>query len=364
MAHALGDSFGFGVIRYLPARAANVGCILWAAIALVSGGGWSSRAYAENMRAGKPPKANAAGETPHGGGDVLKGDGASAGKGRYAIGARKGTCDDCLRGDIGCGQTITGSLAAGDCDLLGDGSYAETYRVVLSEPSRVTVSLSSASFDAYLLVTEEGCTESIAENDDCGSTDSCLVLDLAAGAYFVFANSVYAGETGSYTLSVACVPPLCKRCVVGKIACGETVTGTLSFGDCDFGDGSYVDVYRLDVAQKGFVTVALRSAELDPYLCILSADCVLRGANDDCDDTTYSSCLTLFLEAGTYFLYANCYDPGSTGAYELEVVACVCPAPDVPGDAFPGTGRSRRTARRHEERRSSTGPTTAVRNTK
>lgn len=320
----------FGARRVLAARAA---CVVSATLVVVLGHvAWEPTAYAAVTSAVKLPKGILEdGRAPRDGG-ILKGDGVHADRGRDLTGRRDETCEQCLKGDIACGQTISGSLAAGDC--LVAGCYADAYRIVLAERARLTVNLTSGSFDTYLLIVDATCTKLVAENDDCGSTEeSCLARDLDAGMYFIFATSYSSGELGSYSLSATCPPPLCESCVSGTIACGQTLGGALSSGDCDLGDGTYVDLYRFDLPQRSFVTINMRSIALDSFLLVASESCEWVGYNDDCDETL-SSCVTMYMEAGTYFIFANSYDV-DTGPYELEIAECVCPAPESPDEPFP-----------------------------
>ncbi|MBN1444030.1 MAG: trypsin-like peptidase domain-containing protein [Planctomycetes bacterium] len=257
-------------------------------------------------------------------------------------------CEDCVAGEIACGETITGTLDAGDCDL-GDGSYVDVYRLELADARRVSINLSSAAFDTYLIVTDTVCTSAVASNDDCpgGGLNSCLTVNLPAGTYFILANSYSGGETGTYTVQVGCgeIVSLCDDCVAGTIACGQAVTGALEAGDCDPGDGTYVDVYRFDQTADQQVSISLTSADFDTYLIVEDAACATTDGvvayNDDCGDSL-DSCLTVSLPAGTWFIFANSYGDGETGAYQLELTWCGCrPEPAAPAAPSPVHGASR-----------------------
>jgi hypothetical protein len=104
------------------------------------------------------------------------------------------------------GQTVSGSLDSTDPEM-GDGSYYDLYRVTLRAGETIVVTLRSSAFDAYLSVGrmvggefEEG------DSDDggAGGTDARVTLVAAeAGEYYIRANSLGGGQTGSYTLELA-----------------------------------------------------------------------------------------------------------------------------------------------------------------
>ena len=101
----------------------------------------------------------------------------------------------------------TGTLEAGDC-LQTDGSYQDFYAFRLSEPARVDLDLTSREFAPYLFLLEANLATSnplveIARDRNEGRDDrASLALDLDAGLYLVYANSVTADEEGDYTLTV------------------------------------------------------------------------------------------------------------------------------------------------------------------
>ncbi|WP_332639957.1 pre-peptidase C-terminal domain-containing protein [Brevundimonas sp.] len=106
-------------------------------------------------------------------------------------------------GGIAIGQTVSGSLDAGD-DTLDSGEYVDTFRFAGQRGQRVAVELTSTAFDAYtILRTPSGEQQ---ENDDArdGGHDSRLDTVLAEdGEYEVMVTSYAPGETGSYRFSVS-----------------------------------------------------------------------------------------------------------------------------------------------------------------
>ncbi|KQY73550.1 hypothetical protein ASD25_27180 [Brevundimonas sp. Root1423] len=106
-------------------------------------------------------------------------------------------------GGITIGQTVSGSLDAGD-DTLDSGEYVDSFRFTGRRGQRVAVELTSSAFDAYtILRTPSGDQQ---ENDDArdGGHDSRLDTVLAEdGEYEVMVTSYAPGETGSYRFSVS-----------------------------------------------------------------------------------------------------------------------------------------------------------------
>jgi hypothetical protein len=120
----------------------------------------------------------------------------------------------------------------------------------------------------------------------------------------------------------------CLGCVSTPIECGDTVTGALETGECLLQDDSFFDLYSFEIVERSGVDITLGSPTFDTYLIILGPDCSLIGENDDCGDATDSCLIGGVLDPGTYFVVANSFDPGDTGAYTLSVT-CGEPPPSV-----------------------------------
>ena len=101
------------------------------------------------------------------------------------------------------GEEVRGQLATGDA-VLADDSFADVY-VFRGEPGdRVSLTLRSAAFDAYLTVSalDGGELTAVGQDDDGGGgTDAQVHVTVGGtGMYAVQANSYGAGATGAYTL--------------------------------------------------------------------------------------------------------------------------------------------------------------------
>jgi hypothetical protein len=234
------------------------------------------------------------------------------------------TCSGCVVGDIACGAAVGGNLDAADCALPADDSSVDVYRLVLLEPLRVSVELSSTAFDPFVWVWGEDC-KVLASNDDCTEGDfslSCLVVDLVPGTYYVGANSFSPGESGSYTLTVDCDEVnICDDCDAAPLTCGGTVNGTLEKGDCRLpADGTFVDLYRLELAEPARVRLSLAGGGgFTPAVFVVDATCQTLGVGGVCMPADPArACLTLDLGPGAYFVAAGATDAGEGGTYQLN----------------------------------------------
>ena len=112
-------------------------------------------------------------------------------------------CDETLAGD----GSVSGQWAAGCDSQERAGRHARYYTFNLAQDSEVTITLESNDADTYLYL-RQGEARSGAflhENDDHqGSLSvSQVQASLAAGSYTIEATTYSAGETGSFTLTVA-----------------------------------------------------------------------------------------------------------------------------------------------------------------
>ncbi|HEX2201952.1 MAG TPA: hypothetical protein VHG91_01585 [Longimicrobium sp.] len=107
---------------------------------------------------------------------------------------------------IAVGQTVRGALTASSPTLDDDSHYA-MYTLGGRSGQRVTVTMRSGDFDAYLAVgrMSGGEFESIETDDDgAGGTDARVTLTFpSTGDYAIRANTLAGGETGAFTLEVA-----------------------------------------------------------------------------------------------------------------------------------------------------------------
>ncbi|KPK80133.1 MAG: hypothetical protein AMS25_10055 [Gemmatimonas sp. SM23_52] len=115
-----------------------------------------------------------------------------------------------VEGTLTVDGSVGGSLAPGDCQL-DDASYFDVYALTGSTGDSLEISLSSTSFDAYLLIRDVN-EDSLGVDDDSGGgpggTDAALTLVFEVDAtVLVVANSFTPGESGPYVLSATRLGP-------------------------------------------------------------------------------------------------------------------------------------------------------------
>lgn len=109
--------------------------------------------------------------------------------------------------NIRVGQTVNGSLSASDPKLSTDDSSYDCYVFQAQAGSWYQVDYKSSAFDAFVAVGQgRNCAVDATEANDDGpdGLDSQLVFKTdTGGTWFIRANSLEAGETGAYTLTLA-----------------------------------------------------------------------------------------------------------------------------------------------------------------
>lgn len=118
---------------------------------------------------------------------------------------------------IAVGQTVNGTLAAGDCQspLRSNGAFADRYAFSGLAGQQIAIELNSTSFDPYLyLIGPNGAV--LAQDDDGGSginsripADTGFFTLPSNGTYQIEAAAFGAAETGAYTLSLLIPTSVC-----------------------------------------------------------------------------------------------------------------------------------------------------------
>lgn len=109
--------------------------------------------------------------------------------------------------------------------------------------------------------------------------------------------------------------------------------GALAAGDFQLEDGTYLESWRLDVVDPGFLTVELASTDFDTYLFLALPDDTILQVNDDCDLNNFDlSCVRdVPTVVGTYYIGVNTFGAGEVGDYDLSmsITPLVVPEPSV-----------------------------------
>jgi hypothetical protein len=258
------------------------------------------------------------------------------------------------QGTVSAGQTVSGRLTAAD-PTLEDGSHFHLWVYQGGAGESLMVTLRSADFDAYLTWGRlDGTTfHPLASDDDgAGGTDSRLFVRVEGGRHAIRTNSLLAGETGAYTLSVepagtggqTARPGGAAAVQTRTIALGETVRGRLAATDPVLGDGTHFHQYLYRGRPGEVVLVTLRSADFDAMLVggrLAGAEFHNEQVDDDGAGGTDARLRAVVGPDGTYAFRANTFAAGETGAYALTVHPVNPLSPD--GGAGPRTIRAGQT---------------------
>ena len=229
-------------------------------------------------------------------------------------------------GAIRVGQTVNGSLRAGD-PTRSSGQFADAYTFEGQQGQTIEIRLTSSAYDPFLSISGPGNFQ--ADNDDDMESNeplrnSRLVVTLPqSGQYRIQATSFASGSTGDYRLSVAQASG--SGASAGSsgqaLSFGETARGRLQQGDGQLRSGEFSDAYRF-LGQAGQrVAIEVRSSEFDTYIILRKPD----GSQQDNDDDergnngTNSRIELTLEETGEFHVYATSYQPGETGNYEIVV---------------------------------------------
>lgn len=213
--------------------------------------------------------------------------------------------------------------------MLSSGEYYESHTFTGREGDVVSVAVSSDDFDTYLMLI--GPDGSQSENDDSrGSTDSYLERVLEAdGEYEVLVTSYEAGETGSYRLTVSSSPLAVSREADQQVTM-RTYEGNLRPTVETLAQGEYVHRYEFEAAAGESIDFELASEEFDAYLILEDQYGTWIEQNDDKDESSYDSRISLILpRAGSYQLLVTTYAGGETGRYVLTSTKRFTEVPDV-----------------------------------
>ena len=242
-------------------------------------------------------------------------------------------CLDTLSSD----GTTTSQWASG-CDSVDRaGSHARFYTFTLTQESAVTITLESDDADAYLYLrlgeTKSGtAVNDHVEDDDAGEgTNSQIKESLTAGTYTIEATTYYAGETGSFTLTLSGVetttqpdPPPADPCLDTLSSDGTTTSQWASGCESVERAGSHARFYTFTLPQESEVTITLESDDADAYLYLRlgeakSGTAVNDHVEDDDAGAGTNSQIKESLTAGTYTIEATTYYAGETGSFTLTL---------------------------------------------
>lgn len=118
---------------------------------------------------------------------------------------------NCPSTPINLGQTVSGTLQAGDCRLPADSSLIDVYTFNGTAGQTINVAMDSSALDAYLFLLAPSGTELDEDDNGSGGTNARIPSGKRAfngtlpstGTYVIYANSATATGSGAYTLTVS-----------------------------------------------------------------------------------------------------------------------------------------------------------------
>jgi len=236
------------------------------------------------------------------------------------------------------GQTVNGRLDKNDGQLNGrldkndgqltDDSYFDIYEYRGQPGESIVVTMRSSAFDAYLQGgSASGSDLEVEHSDDdgAGGTDARMNGTVgSSGVYRIRANSIEAGATGVYTLSLESggATTGATTSAGNVLRSGETVSGSLDASDGQLTDDSFFDLYEYRGQPGEAIVVTLRSSTFDAYLQggpASGSDVDVQDSDDDGAGGTDSRLTVTVGSTGVYRVRANSYGGGQTGAYTLSL---------------------------------------------
>ena len=200
------------------------------------------------------------------------------------------------------------------------GSHARYYGFTLAEQGQVEMNL-TARADAYLVL-RQGTSRNgaiLESNDNVGSRNfnSSINRILDAGAYTVEATTYFAGQTGTFTMSVR---PLRHTENLGVLK-GSIDRSNSAWTDehhSTQNPGSHARFYTINLAEETHLVINLTSPQ-DPHLFLLDSDWAVAAHNDNVTRRNLNSRIDGSFPEGKYTIEATTYFPQQTGNFHLSI---------------------------------------------
>jgi hypothetical protein len=231
------------------------------------------------------------------------------------------------------GQTVTGTLARSDT-RRDDGSYADSYVYNGRAGERLTVTLRATGFQPWVVVDEPSGPFREHKGGEGTRTAQLTVTLPRTGRYIILANSVNAGGTGAYAMTVqgggGSQGPTQPSQSGGdisdmdvsslpRIMPGQVISGRLTTSDFLRSDGSYADAYVYRGRAGERLTVVMRSQDMDAWVVVDEPSGPFRETDDDGAGGTDSRLTVTLPRTGTYLIVANSVGDPKTGRYTLQI---------------------------------------------
>lgn len=223
------------------------------------------------------------------------------------------------------GRTLeVGALAASilgpGARVVQDGRSGEAWHLSATPGQRLSVTLESDDFDAFLYLTGPGLDEILTDDDGAGELNSRIDFSVASEEpYTVVASTLSAGGFGAYVLRVEEAADLNTLPLVGSVALGQPIEADLLSTDPVILEGRRGQVWGFEATAGQRVAIDLRSDDFDTYLYLVGPGLLEPLADDDGGDNTNSQITTTLRQAGTYRIVVSSYGRNGSGTFSLSV---------------------------------------------
>lgn len=245
--------------------------------------------------------------------------------------------------EIAAGKPVTGRLESTD-PTLEDGTHYDVYRYTGTRGERISITMRSNEFDTYVSLRLEDGTILDEDDDAAGGTDARIITELPDdGVYLVYANALFEGATGAYSLSLetgADLGVLIRGVLspesaaqyptlrIGQGAGGRFTAETPLLAE----HGTPYNAWRFSAEAGDAIDFTMKSEYFDAYLRIGHVGGSEILEEDDDGGEGMNSLLTFDVpEAGDYVVIANSFRGGAEGEFTLEMSDA---APTVSGEAI------------------------------
>jgi hypothetical protein len=219
------------------------------------------------------------------------------------------------------GEGVTGTLSMDDGQNFKDGSYVDLYVIQGLEGDRVSISVSSVAFDAFVtLFDPDGYL--VSSNDDYMEMGGDAGIDVTLyvdGAYLLVVSGYSQWDLGEYTVELR-TGDSGSPTAAGTIDVPGTIESEIT-GDMPLHPNGYVgptEYFGFEVTEDSLVLLTLTSFDFDTVLTVFDELGNEIGQNDDYDATSDSQ-VALQLSPGTYVVAASSYYTGEGGSYSLTI---------------------------------------------
>lgn len=109
---------------------------------------------------------------------------------------------NCAATPIACGQTITGSLASGDCQL-NDGTFVDYYQFAGTNGESITATMTANAFTPAIQLLNPA-SQSVTGNNGPGTAQVKFTLNSTGNWTISANNAATTQQTGGYTMNLTC----------------------------------------------------------------------------------------------------------------------------------------------------------------